>query len=110
MAHLVWTIVPMVILDRCCVSSTTIHIQILFKLFICTCPQLLSNELSIIFLSHKKLLLNEPLLICIKWLIFVAAIFISFWTGIVSEKKKWRGIHGEKIVPEHYCASYIIQT
>ncbi|CAF3234842.1 unnamed protein product [Rotaria socialis] len=107
MAHFIWTIVPIVVLDRCYVSNTKLLYRMLFKLFVCTCPQLLCNELSIVFVSHTQFFNNDPLLICIKWLIFLATILISFWTGILSNKNTWLGIHGGQIAPKQHYPSYL---
>jgi hypothetical protein len=49
-------------------------------------------------------------MISIKWLIFFGTILISFWTGILSEKNKWRGIHGGQIAPEHHFPLDIFQN
>ncbi|CAF4581190.1 unnamed protein product, partial [Rotaria sp. Silwood2] len=110
MAHLIWTIVPIVVLDRCCISNSKSIYRILLKVFICTCPSLLCNELSIIFICHNKFLINDPLIISIKWLIFIATIFISFWTGILSDTNKWRGIHGGQIAPKQYSSLYLFEN
>jgi hypothetical protein len=101
-AHLIWTIVPMIVLDQCCISIY----RITFKLFICTCPLLLCNELSFIFVCHVNLLTNDLLIIVVKWLIFIATILICFWTGIISDKNKWKGIHGGQIAPELHSPLY----
>jgi hypothetical protein len=101
--------VPIVILDQCCLLNNKSIYRILFKLFICTCPLLLCNELSIIFLCHVNNLRNDPLLVTIKWLIFLGTILISFWTGIISDQNKWRGIHGGQIAPEHHSPLYSFQ-
>ncbi|CAF1598503.1 unnamed protein product [Rotaria sp. Silwood1] len=110
MAHLIWTIVPIVVLDRCCISNSTSIYRILLKLFICTCPSLICNELSILFICHPKLLINDLLIISIKWLIFIATIIICFWTGILSDINKWRGIHGGQIAPKQYSSLYLFDN
>jgi len=81
--------------------------RIILKLFICTCPLLLSCELSIIFICHIKFIKIDFLIITIKWLIFIGTILISFWTGILSDNNKWRGIHGGQIAPELQSPLYL---
>ena len=110
MAHLIWTIVPIVILDQCCIRNTKSLFKIILKLFICTFPLLLCSELSISFLSHLMDLKNDLLFISIKWLIFISTIFICFWTGILSDKNKWRGIHGGQIAPQQHSPLYLFQN
>jgi hypothetical protein len=110
MAHLIWTIVPIVVLDQCCITNNKSIYQIIFKLFICTCPLLFCSELSISFVTHVKHLQSDLLLICMKWLIFIATFFISFWTGVISDKQKWRGIHGGQIAPQQHSPLYLYQN
>jgi hypothetical protein len=105
-AHLIWTIVPMVVLDQCCLSNNPSICRIIFKLFICTCPLLLCSELSLIFVCHIKFLTIDFLMITIKWFVFVGTILICFWTGVLSDKNKWRGIHGGQIAPELHSPLY----
>jgi hypothetical protein len=100
----------MVVLDQYYLLNNPSICQIIFKLFLCTCPLLLCNELSLIFVCHIQFLTNNLLMIMIKWLIFIATILICFWTGILSDKKKWRGIHGGQIAPELYSALYQFQN
>ena len=100
LSHLIWTIVPFVVLDQCCLFNNKSISEIVLKLFICTCPLLVSCELTIIFISHITFIKNDLLFIGIKWLIFISTILISFWTGTLSDKNKWRGIHGGQIAPE----------
>jgi hypothetical protein len=107
MAHLIWTIVPIVVLDQCCITNNKSIYQIIFKLFICTCPLLFCSELSISFVTHVKHLRSDLLLICMKWLIFIATFLISFWTGVISDKQKWRGIHGGQIAPQQHSPLYL---
>jgi hypothetical protein len=45
-----------------------------------------------------------------KWLIFIATFFISFWTGVISDKQKWRGIHGGQIAPQQHSPLYLYQN
>ena len=101
MAHLIWTIVPVVVLDPCCASNIKSLCRIVLKVGICTLPLLLCTELSLLLIGHLTVLPNEPLLLAIKWLTFISALFISFWTGTLSDRTKWRGIHGGQIAPEH---------
>jgi len=100
LAHLIWTIVPIVVLDQCCILNNKSISKIILKLVICTFPLLLCSELSIIFVCHIHFLKNDFLIVTMKWFIFIATIFICFWTGILSDKNKWRGIHGGQIAPE----------
>ncbi|CAF0766672.1 unnamed protein product [Adineta steineri] len=110
LAHLIWTIVLLVALDQCCIfNNKSIH-KVLFKLFICTCPLLLCSELSIVFVFHINGVKNDLLFITIKWLLFIGTILISFWTGVISDKDKWRGIHGGQIAPEHNTPLYLFQN
>jgi hypothetical protein len=106
-AQLIWTIVPLVVIDRCCIANCKSIWQTTFKLLTCTLPLLLCNELSLILISHMNFLSNEPLMIMIKWLIFIATILISFWTGTLSDQEKWRGIHGGQIAPEQQSPLYL---
>ena len=76
----------------------------------CTCPLFLCNELSIIYVCYTKYSLNDPLTICIKWLLFFAALFISFWTGILNDKSKWRGIHGGRVAPKQHPPLYLFEN
>lgn len=110
LAHLIWTIVPIVALDQCCVLNNKSSCRIVLKLLICTCPLLLSSELSMVFVSQINFLKTNILLIIIKWFIFLAAILISFWTGILSDKNKWHGIHGGKIAPEFHLPLYMVEN
>jgi hypothetical protein len=48
-------------------------------------------------------------LVTIKWFIFLGTILISFWTGIISDQNKWRGIHGGQIAPEQHSPLYSFQ-
>ena len=61
---------------------------------------------NIIFVCYSQSLINEPLLISIKWLVFIATLFICFWTGILSDENKWRGIHGGQVAPEQHSTLY----
>ena len=108
-AHLIWMIVPLVILDQCWISNERNLIGILLKLFVCTCPLLLCHELSLIvvlIIDQSQFLANSILIILIKWLVFIATILISFWTGILTDKTKWRGIHGGQVAPELHSPLY----
>ncbi|CAF1383077.1 unnamed protein product [Adineta ricciae] len=107
LAHLIWTIVLIVLLDQCCVMTTKSLCQILLKLIISTCPLLLCSELSLIFICYINQLKIDLLIIVIKWLIFLSTFFISFWTGTLSDQKKWRGIHGGQIAPELHSPLYL---
>ena len=109
-AHLIWTIVPIVVLDQCCKSNKKSFLKIILKLFICTCPLLFCSELSISFVYHINYLRNDFLLICIKWLIFIGTILISFWTGVISDKNQWRGIHGGQIAPQQHSPLYLFDN
>jgi hypothetical protein len=110
MAHLIWTIVPIVILDQCCLTNNKSIYQITLKLFICTIPLLLCSELSISYVYHLNYLKYDLLMISIKWLIFIGTILISFWTGILSDRNKWRGIHGGQIAPKQHLPLYLFQN
>lgn len=107
MAHLIWTIVPIVVLDQCCTTNKKSVFRIVMKLFICTCPILLCSELSLLFVCHISLIRHDPLFVIVKWLIFLATILISFWTGTLSNKEKWRGIHGGQIAPEQHSPVHL---
>jgi hypothetical protein len=110
LAHLIWTIVPIIVLDQCCLINNKSMCRIILKLFICTCPLLLSCELSIIFICHIKFIKIDFLIITIKWLIFIGTILINIWTGILSDNNKWRGIHGGQIAPELQSPLYLFQN
>jgi len=110
MAHLIWTIVSIVVLDQCCLLNKKSIYRIILKLFICTCPLLLCSELSILLVSHIQFLKYDLLIISIKWFIFLATIFMSFWMGILSDKNKWRGIHGGQIAPELHQPLHLFQN
>jgi len=100
----------MIVLDQCCLINNKSIYKILLKVLICTCPLLLCCELSIIFVCHIKFIKNDLLIIAIKWLIFIGTILISFWTGILSDNNKWRGIHGGQIAPEFQSPLYLFQN
>ena len=99
-AHLIWTIIPLVVLDQCCTTNHKSFIGILMKLFLCTFPLLICSELSLIVVSHNQFSTKHLFIILMKWFIFVSTILMSFWTGILNDQTKWRGIHGGQVAPE----------
>lgn len=105
-AQVIWTIVAIVVLDQYYVSETKSIHKVLSKLFICTLPLLFCSELSISFICHADFVLNDLFIVLIKWSIFIATIFISFWTGILSDKNK---IHGGQVAPKQQSPLYQFQ-
>lgn len=106
LTHFIWTIVPLVILDQCCTTKTNSLLNIVMKLFVCTFPLLICSELSLIVVCLNELSRNHLLFIGMKWLIFLSTILMSFWTGILNDQTKWRGIHGGQIAPERHSPLY----
>ena len=100
LTHLIWTIVPIVILDQCCLSTHKSFVKILLKLLVCTCPLLVCNDLTFVFVCDFKSIEENFLLIVMKWFVCLSTIFVSFWTGTLSTKDKHHSLHGSKVSPE----------
>lgn len=106
LTHLIWTIVPIVILDQCCLSTHKSFVKILLKLLVCTCPLLVCNDLTFVFVCDFKSIEENFLLIVMKWFVCLSTIFVSFWTGTLSTKDKHHSLHGSKVSPELRSALY----
>ena len=100
-AHLIWILVPSVLLPAPRSSSLG---RISLKLFVCTLPMLFCGEISLLLLSQLTCSSTECFLLAIKWSIFVSGLLISFWTGTFNHPSMLR----REIFPEVqsiYCLS-----